>query len=458
MAKQKSGYKALYSEPPVTNYHFVDNRLLVIDWASLSYHLFHSIDSDKNRAKYGLLDAEGELELWRTKMVTRLMDYIALFNPKHLIFALEGKAAWRRKFVKDYYEEHAEVYWNSNEYYVAADNYLYMVQKASGDGYAVTKLAPKNLKELGELKHKKLGEMPDKQKRMFWDIHTPRGTPILPSYKGQRKAKPWPFSVDKKVWAEYREQFAKELAPLFRARAVQCGSAEGDDVIYAAVQRYAGSSDDVIVITRDSDLAQINVPNVRIFNHQTDTFVVKDNPEKYLDHKVLCGDSSDNINGMAFVDVKTGKWKAEKRDQVSDKGAITLMESCPNVYETAKANGWADQYMRNRTLIDLSRVPDAVKKEISALLELPEPETVAGFERLEFWNVPEMIQTHYRQMQTVGFYCLNALNSRTTFNKDLFTRYKTAERKPVVDIGENSVITAENIGLDAELSGIDVIF
>ena len=69
-----------------------------------------------------------------------------------------------------------------------------------------------------------------------------------------------------------------------------------------------------------------------------------------------------------------------------------------------------------------------------------------------------MIQTHYRQMQTVGFYCLNALNSRTTFNKDLFTRYKTAERKPIVDIGENSVITAENIGLEAELFVIDVIF
>ena len=273
---QKKASERLFSEPPVTSYPFAGNRLLVIDWASLSYHQFHSIGSDKNREKYGLLDAEGEIELWRTKMITKILDYVALFNPRHLIFALEGKAAWRRKFVEDYYGEHATVYWNSSEYYVASDNYLYMVRKASGDGYAVTKLKPSDVDSLAELRHRPLKDMPDKQRRMLWDIRTPSGTPILPSYKGQRKAKPWTFMVEKKVWAEYREQFAKELAPVFRARAVQCIHAEGDDIIYASVQKYAGECDDVIVVTRDSDMAQIKNSNVRLFNHQTDTFIVKD--------------------------------------------------------------------------------------------------------------------------------------------------------------------------------------
>ena len=454
---QKKASERLFSEPPVTSYPFAGNRLLVIDWASLSYHQFHSIGSDKNREKYGLLDAEGEIELWRTKMITKILDYVALFNPRHLIFALEGKAAWRRKFVEDYYGEHATVYWNSSEYYVASDNYLYMVRKASGDGYAVTKLKPSDVDSLAELRHRPLKDMPDKQRRMLWDIRTPAGTPILPSYKGQRTAKPWTFMVEKKVWAEYREQFAKELAPVFRARAVQCIHAEGDDIIYASVQKYAGECDDVIVVTRDSDMAQIKNSNVRLFNHQTDTFIVKDDPEKYLDWKVLCGDSSDNINGMAFVDKKTGKWKPGKRDQISDAGATILLEACPNIYQTAKDNGWADQYMRNRTLIDLSRVPDEVKKEIAFELDMPEPESPAGLERFDFWNVPDQAMRTYLTVQSTGFYCMTPLHSSVSFAAGMFARYRTEERKPKIDI-EDAVVTADNVGLDRELSDIDVIF
>lgn len=461
MAKKKDASRALFAEPPVTNYPYVDNRLVVIDWASLAYHMFWSIDSDKNRERYGLVDSEGELELWRVKMITRIMDYVALFNPRHVVFALEGKAAWRKKYVEEYYGNNAEVYWNQVEYYVASDNYLYMVQKANGGGYAVTKLAAAERAKLSELKHRKLKDMPPEKQRMFWNIYTASGNPILPSYKGHRKSKPWPFFTDKKVWSEYRESFAKELAPLFRARAIQCFHAEGDDVMYATVQKYAGDCDDIIVITRDSDLAQIKNRNVRIFNHQTDTFIVKDDPVKYLDVKVLTGDSSDNINGMAFVDTrkgKMGKFYEGKSTQLSDGGAVALLESCPNVYETAKENGWADQYMRNRNLIDLSRVPDDVKQEISQCMDLvPEPETAEGFERLDFWNVPDMIQENYRRLQATGFYCVNSVNSSTAFNAGLFTKFRTEAEKPKISLPE-TVVTADNIGLDAELSDIDVIF
>ena len=417
MAAKKSGFSRLFDEPPVTSYHYVENRLLVIDWASLSYHMFYSIASDANRKKYGLLDAEGEIELWRCKMITRILHYVSLFNPRHVIFALEGKAAWRRKFVEDYYSEHSEVYWNKSEYYVMSDNLLYMVQKASDDGFAVTKMDLKILPDLSGLKHRKLGEMPEKQQRMFWDIRTPTGTPILPSYKGQRKAKPWLFSIDKKVWAAYREQFAKELAPLFRAKAVQCIHAEGDDVIYASVMKYAGESDDVIVITRDSD----------------------------------------NINGIAFVNQKDGKYKPDKKTQISDGGATALLEACPNIYTTAKENGWVDQYDRNRTLIDLSRVPDDVKKEIAAEMDKPYPE-LGGFERLDFWDIPDAVQRLYTSLQGVGFYAVNSSTSTTRFNPTLFARQQAELDRPIVDIGEDDVITSRNIGLDKELSDIDVDF
>ena len=458
--KKKDASKVLFRDPPVTRYTYVDNRLMIIDWASLAYHMFYSIGSDKNREKYGLLDSEGELELWRTKMINRVMDYIALFNPRHLVFALEGKAAWRKKFVEEYYGEHAEIYYNSTEYYVLSDNYLYLVQKAK-TGYAVTKLDVKDKGKLSELKHRKLKDMPQKQQKMFWSIYTAKGSPILPSYKGQRKSKEWDFSTSKKVWAEYRERFAKELAPLFRARAIQCHRAEGDDIIYALVKKYAGECDDVIVVTKDSDMAQLISRNVRIFNHQTDTFFAEPDPGRYLDLKVLSGDDSDNINGMAFVDMRKGKiglFYDTKGTQITETSAPVLLEACPNIFETAKKNGWDDQYVRNRTLIDLSRVPLDVKREIEDSMNLtPEPERAAGFERFDFWDVPSLSQTNYLRLQSTGFYCVNAAKGGVPFNAQLFSKYMLEAQKPKVELPDD-VITADNFGLDSELSDTDVIF
>lgn len=444
----------LFKDAPITYYPNTDNRLLVIDWASLSYHQFHSLGSAKNKEKYGLLDAEGEIQLWRTMMVTRLIDYISLFNPRHIIFALEGKDAWRRGVVKEYYNTHSDVYWNKTEYYIQSDNDVFMVQQA-GDGFAVTKFGPDTLKDLAELKHKKLCDMPEKQRRMFWDVYTAGGDPILPSYKGTRKKKPWTFAIDKKVWAEYRERFAFELAPLFRAKAVQCMRAEGDDVIYASVKKYAGEMDDVIVITRDSDMCQIDVPGVKLFNHMTGNFMKEDDPAKYLDGKVLSGDTSDNVHGMAFVDQKTGKFKADKKTRISEAGARTLLESCPNIYSTAKDEGWVDQYVRNRTLIDLSRVPKDVSAEIDMALDVPEPE-LGGFERLEFWCVPDMIRRSYLSLQNAGFYAVNPVVGAIPFNRAMFA--PPPPPKEEVDIRPDDVITAANIGNLGGIEDIDVIF
>lgn len=456
MAKKSNraakAFKALTSEPPVTSYPYNNNRVMIVDWASLSYHMFYSIGSDKNRAKYGLMSSEGEIELWRTKMVTKLMDYVALFNPKHIIFALEGKAAWRKKYVERYYDEHAVIYWNSSEYYVQADNYLYLVQKATvGDGYSITKLKASDRLKLGELSHKLLGKMPQKQHDMFWKLKLPKGQPVLPSYKGHRASKPWTFFTDKKVWAEYREQFAQELAPLFRARAIQCLHAEGDDIIYAAATQLAVESDDIIVITKDSDMTQIKYSNVKIFNHQTDTFSTQDDPEKYLDLKVLMGDSSDNINGMAFVNPKDGSFAEKRNTQLSDVGAADLLANCPNVYEAAKKYGWDDQYMRNRTLIDLSRVPPDVTQEIDMQMDLMrEPDFVAGFERLDFWNIPERIQSTYRIMQTSGFFALNNVNTTNVLDIDAYNKQKQEAAHVPLEVVD-SVATAENFGVEDEL-------
>lgn len=390
---------------PLKSYPYKDRRLMVVDWASLSYHQLWSLKTKASKRRLGsVLPEDDELTVWRTKMFNRLLDYIRLFNPHDIILCLEGKQAWRKKVVKDYYTENATIYWDADGYFVWSDNYIYRVTKA-GDGFGVVKVPVKQKAMLESLSHKKLGDLPAEKQEMLWGVKTSTGTPVLPSYKGKRGSSPWEFSVDKAYWQSYKDEYAMELAPFFRAKAVKCDVAEGDDLIYASVKKYAGEYDDVIIVTRDSDMSQIDIPNLKIFNHTTNMFVECAYPQQYLAAKVLAGDTSDNIRSMAFVDEKTGSLNPAKANGVSEKGAVTLMENCPNIYAVAKANGWGDQYMRNRTLIDLSMVPREVSDKIDVILDKPAPKIAQDWSKTAEWGIPESKVDYYRTLQQFGYFC-----------------------------------------------------
>ena len=408
MAGNKKKPKApAFELPPLKSYRSVNNRCLVLDWASMSYHKMFSINTAKNREKYGFIGAEGEIKLWRSFMIDEVMKLIALFDPMHIVLALEGPGSWRKQFVKDYYAEHATVYYinepDNKAYFVRADNLGYEVRKAQDGKFVVLPIPIADFPKLDELKHKQLGEFPPEKQEMFWNIYAPNGkNPILPSYKGTRNSNEWPFTVDRKIWRKYKEQFAKELAPLFRARAIACEDAEGDDVVYAAAKLFSGKSDDVIVVTHDSDLLQLNFPKVKVFDHISCNFMTVDDPVKYLDIKVLAGDDSDNIHGMSFIKPKTGKLDFTVKNRFGKGTAATFIQSFPNVYDVAKNNGWGDQYMRNRKLIDLSCTPPEVVTRLNDLLNQPEPE-LCGFELLDFWDVEPYYKDLMQSMRSYGY-------------------------------------------------------
>ncbi len=406
MAKKKTK-DVPYELPPLKTYRSVNNRYLVIDWASLSYHKMFSLNTAKNREKYGFVGAEGEVKLWRSFMIDELMKLIALFNPMHIIIALEGPGSWRKKFVKDYYAKNATVYYvndpDNKAYFVRSDNTGYEVRKAQDDSFMVTPIKIDDFPKLESLKHKLLGELPQKKQDMLWKVYAPNGKdPILPSYKGTRNSNDWPFTIDRKIWRKYKEQFAQELAPIFRARAIFCEGAEGDDVVYASAKKFSGVADDVIVVTHDSDMLQINFPKVKIYDHISCNFITVDDPVKYLDIKVLAGDTSDNIHGMAFVKPKTGKQDFTVKNRFGEGTAAKFIEAFPNVYDVAKNNGWGEQYMRNRKLIDLSCTPVEVTTRLNEMLDRPEPD-LCGFELLDFWDVEPYYKDLMQNMRSYGY-------------------------------------------------------
>jgi 5'-3' exonuclease len=430
---------------PLKYFPHSTNRLVIVDWASLSYHQWHGINTklkhsymtqrpvndwnDKddwsNYSDEPVFERtqENELAMWRTSMINRMMRYVKLFNPIDMIFALEGIEVWRNDVVKEYYGENCTVFYDKHAYYLRYDNFLYKVTNRDTGIFAEKKDFVKDAAILDN-PSKLLKDMPERVQRMMWDAYLPNGTaPLLPKYKGKRLKQQWDFVTEKKYWREYKEEFAKDISSVFRAKTVRRMDAEGDDVIYVACNYLKDKYDSIILITGDSDMNQLlTIPNLKIYNHRHDQIVECEHPEDYLEIKILQGDSSDNINGMALPNKKT---------QLGEKGAEKLFESTNNIYAQAQADGWDKQYRRNQTLIDLSYIPTTIQRNICNLIddaksELCELEYIYSLDTTKK-TIDELIN-----MKNMGMYSMldkgYAEENPDIFNPEQFEQQEAAEK------------------------------
>lgn len=432
---------------PIKSWPYSSNRLVIVDWASLSYHQWHGMNTKLNNNPHnfnlpgdgwddgGMRTSQQEIAIWRTSMLNRMLKYIKLFNPIDIALALEGTNVWRNQVVKDYYGENCKVHYDSDSYYLRYDNLLYRVYKKNGQIVAEKKDIVKD-KDLLDNPSKKLGDMPDRVQKMLWDAYLPNGTtPLLPSYKGKRQKQAWDFETDRKYWREYKDEFAKEVSGIFRAKPIRMLDAEGDDVIYVLCNYLKDKYDSIILITGDSDMNQLlTIPNLKIYNHRSDQMVVCHNPEDYLELKILQGDSSDNINGMALPNKKT---------QLGEKGAEKLFESTDNIYQKAKSEGWDQQYRRNQTLINLSYIPTNIQRTICSQIDETESE-LCEIEDLYSMSFTDKVLDKVINMKNLGFYSLLD-KEYVTEHPDVFNPEMFAQNDEAV----NAIATEEKRTFDS---------
>ena len=374
----------------ISSFPYSKNRLLVIDWASLSYHQMFSLMSkikDAN-ATFHIDSSEKELDVWKSLMLDRIIRYVKLFNPMDIVFALEGDDLWRKKFYTEYYNKYASITYDKSGYYVKYDNFLYKLTKDLTGQIIVDKCDPAldisaTLPVAREKVSSKVADILNE---------------LIPSYKGNRKSRPWEFYTDKKEWTIFRDRFARQLAPIFRGKCVSVSEAEGDDVIYVSTKYYQEKYESIILITRDSDMNQLlGQPNLEIFNHFDDTMVTCHNPSQYLGVKILAGDKSDNINGIALPGKKT---------QLGEAGATKLFESTGNCYALAQKQGWDNQYDRNRKLIDLSFIPTDVQRKTCVALEEASCELCTNAHIFELAFTDKMVN-EINTLKTTGYYSVH---------------------------------------------------
>ena len=402
----------------LTSYPHSNNRLLIIDWASLAYHQFHTIPYKKKNSDISIETAEDELRVWRSSMVNQVMKLINLFNPMDIILTREGTNVWRDEYVRQYYNEHALVYYDSSSYYLRYDNVLYKLYKVNGD-IEIQKMDI--VKDIGSLPStcKPLGEMPDRVIKLMWDMKLPNEDPLLPIYKGKRAKRAWDFEIDKKTWKQYKEEYTHTIANAFRAHVIGDDEAEGDDNVYVACKYWENKYDSIILVTRDGDFNQLlSQKNLKIYNHVTRELVVCNNPDNFLEIKILMGDSSDNINGMALPNKKT---------KLAEGGATKLFES-GDYYDDAVKQGWDHQYKRNQKMINLNYIPTHIQRRICEKLDASQP-ILCDNEDLYNLGVNQKTVDELIQMKTVGYYALNT-KDYVQSNPDIFNADNFNEPEP----------------------------
>lgn len=381
---------------PLKSYPFSSNRLLILDWASLSYHQWFTLPYKKEHSDVPIETAAQELGVWRVSMLHEILKLIKLFNPIDVVFTLEGENGWRKEYVKEYYNANTTVYYDSSAYYVRFDNRLYKLYKVND---VIEVMEMDIVKDVGSLPStsKTLGELPERVRNMIWELKLPNQDPMMPLYKGKRNKRPWNFIIDKNDWKLYKEQYATEVAKIVRAHVIGMDGAEGDDIVYVTSRYWEKKYDSIVIVSRDSDFNQLlTQQNLKIYNHVDRDMVVCNKPEDFLEIKILMGDTSDNINGMALPNRKT---------KLSEGGATTMFES-GNYYQKAVTEGWDGQYKRNQKLINLNYIPTHIQRSICSVLD-QSTATSSDTEYLYNMGFNKKTIDTVIQMKNVGYYALN---------------------------------------------------
>jgi len=124
---------------------------------------------------------------------------------------------------------------------------------------------------------------------------------------------------------------------------------EADDITYIIQKKLKEDNDieKIVIITNDSDYLQMYDDRIVINNMQLKdlSLRIKNNPKIELEFKIIYGDKSDNIQK---IQVGLNKENAIKLASITEKERN----------EYINKNGLRSKYELNKTLIDLSNIPE----------------------------------------------------------------------------------------------------
>lgn len=157
----------------------------------------------------------------------------------------------------------------------------------------------------------------------------------------------------------------EEIAENFPYKVIKIDCCEADDVIGSLVKLRCDvdfNPEKVMIVSSDRDFVQLQkYPTVRQWSPILKKEIVEKNARYYLQNHIIRGDKGDGVpNILSNDDVFVQGFKQTPMTQKKVDAIIEDVEKGELLY----AASWYRNYLRNKSLIDLSETPQALKNTI----------------------------------------------------------------------------------------------
>ena len=217
---------------------------------------------------------------------------------------------------------------------------------------------------------------------------------------------------DKLFWETF-DKFKDFVTTKTNCTVLQNSRLEADDLIAGFIQNHP--DDDHVIISTDSDFAQLISPKVKQYNGVADTLTTHEgifdkkgkividnktkkpkavpNPAWLLFEKCIRGDTSDNVFS-AYPGVRKTKMQEAFEDRNQKGFAWNNLMLQRWLDHEGKEHRVLDDYERNRKLIDLTQQPDDIRNVIVETItnQTTQPKNIdqVGIRLLKFCNLYDL--------------------------------------------------------------------
>jgi hypothetical protein len=196
----------------------------------------------------------------------------------------------------------------------------------------------------------------------------------FPHYKAGRKKNREDSGLDWTKMFECLHTVKDELSTYSHYKVIEIELAEADDIIGTLAIRNS-PHEKVMILSSDKDFVQLQVcPNVEQYSPIMKKEIKVDNPANQLKELIIRGDSSDGVPNIlsednSFVD-------GIRQKSIMSVKVVDWLKQPPEEFcnETMLRN-----YKRNELLIDLTKIPETIKKSIIDTYENTKPKTKMQF-------------------------------------------------------------------------------
>lgn len=191
---------------------------------------------------------------------------------------------------------------------------------------------------------------------------------FFPHYKACRKKAREKSDLDWNLIFAVLGELREDLKVNFPYKVIDVPKAEADDIIGTLTPRLS-AHEKVLIVSSDGDFKQLHkYQNVKQYNPMLSVFVKSANPALELKEKIIRGDKGDGIPNILSLD--TTFITETRQKSITSPFLNEMLITNPNdiVDENIKRN-----WIRNETLIDLSKIPINIQNDIIQTYEETKP-------------------------------------------------------------------------------------